>query len=136
MKRVCGDAYYFLALANPRDAGHRGALEFARRWRGEVVTTRWILGEVADVLASPVNRRLGVMLVEQVSRERRFRLIENSDALFVRGFDLYRQRADKEWSLTDCISFVVMADEGLTDALTNDHHFEQAGFAALLASPG
>jgi hypothetical protein len=108
-------------------------LEFARQWRGVVVTTRWILAEVADGLASPLNRRLGVMLVEQVSREPRFRLVENSDALFARGFDLYRCRADKEWSLTDCISFVVMADEGLTDALTVDRHFSQAGFTALLA---
>lgn len=132
MKRVFGDAYYFLALANPRDAGHRAALEFARHWRGGVVTTRWILAEVADGLASPLNRRLGVMLVEQVSREPRFKLVQNSDAFFVRGFDLYRQRADKEWSLTDCISFVVMSGEGLTEALTGDHHFEQAGFTALL----
>jgi hypothetical protein len=45
---------------------------------------------------------------------------------------LYFQRRDKEWSLTDCISFTVMSDEGLTDALTGDHHFEQAGFTALL----
>ena len=134
MKRVFGDAYYFLALANPRDAGHLAALRFARQWRGQVVTTRWILVEVADGLASPVNRRLGVMLVEQVNREARFHLVENSDALFVRGFDLYRRRADKGWSLTDCISLVVMAEEELTDALTNDHHFEQAGFAALLAA--
>ena len=134
MKRVFADAYYFLALVNPRDTGHRAALEFARQWRGEVVTTRWVLAEVADGLASPLNRRLGMMLVEQVSREPRFYLMENSDALFARGFELYRQRPDKEWSLTDCISFVVMADEGLTEALTSDHHFEQAGFTALLAS--
>jgi uncharacterized protein len=41
-------------------------------------------------------------------------------------------RRDKEWSLTDCISFVVMKERGLTEALTADHHFEQAGFKALL----
>ena len=59
--------------------------------------------------------------------------MENSDTLFARGFNLYRQRSDKAWSLTDCISFVVMADEGLNEALTGDRHFEQAGFTALLA---
>ena len=48
------------------------------------------------------------------------------------GFDLYQQRPDKEWSLTDCISFVIMKREGITEALTGDHHFEQAGFIALL----
>ena len=52
--------------------------------------------------------------------------------LFRRGLDLYHNRPDKEWSLTDSISFVVMKDRGLTEALTGDHHFEQAGFVALL----
>ena len=47
--------------------------------------------------------------------------------------DLYRHRKDKDWSLTDCISFAAMTDEGLTEALTADRHFEQAGFVALLA---
>jgi hypothetical protein len=50
-----------------------------------------------------------------------------------RGLDLFAGRSDKNWSLTDCISFVVMQDEGLTEALTGDSHFEQAGFKALLA---
>jgi len=52
--------------------------------------------------------------------------------LYQRGINLYAQRPDKEWSLTDCISFVVMSDRGITEALTGDHHFEQAGFRALL----
>jgi len=49
--------------------------------------------------------------------------------------DLYRRRQDKDWSLTDCISFVVMADEGLTESLTADRHFEQAGFARCWCRP-
>ncbi|KAF5428591.1 hypothetical protein C5S39_11130 [Candidatus Methanophagaceae archaeon] len=49
-----------------------------------------------------------------------------------RAIDFYRDREDKEWGLTDCISFIVMGDQGLTDALTADEHFEQAGFRALL----
>jgi uncharacterized protein len=53
-------------------------------------------------------------------------------ALWQRGIELYAERPDKGWSLTDCISFVVMQDRGITDALTADHHFEQAGFTALL----
>jgi hypothetical protein len=49
-----------------------------------------------------------------------------------RGLALYAARPDKEWSLTDCVSFLVMQDHGVTEALTADHHFEQAGFVALL----
>ena len=55
----------------------------------------------------------------------------NSD-LFSTAFNFYSSRIDKEWGLTDCISFVVMKKQKLTDALTADHHFEQAGFKALL----
>jgi len=61
------------------------------------------------------------------------RIIGPSEELFSRGLELYRQRPDKEWSLTDCISFVVMRDEQLSEALTGDRHFEQAGFKSLLA---
>ena len=59
-------------------------------------------------------------------------IVPPSDLLFQRGLDLYAARGDKEWSLTDCISFVVMGDHGIADALTGDHHFEQAGFTPLL----
>ena len=45
---------------------------------------------------------------------------------------MHKERSDKSWSLTDCISFVVMGEHGITDALTGDRHFEQAGFRALL----
>ena len=60
-------------------------------------------------------------------------IVEHLDSLYRRGLALYDARPDKEWSLTDCISFVVMTDEGLTEALTGDGHFTQAGFKALLA---
>lgn len=55
-----------------------------------------------------------------------------STQLLAEGIDLFRRRSDKEWALTDCISFVVMNDEKLAEALTADHHFEQAGFTILL----
>ena len=62
-----------------------------------------------------------------------FQLVRATSELIQRGNNLYCKRADKEWPLTDCISFVVMQDQGLSEALTADHHFEQAGFQALLA---
>jgi len=62
-----------------------------------------------------------------------FQLVRATSDLIQCCKKLYRDRADKEWPLTDCISFVVMHDRGLSEALTADHHFEQAGFRALLA---
>lgn len=60
-------------------------------------------------------------------------IVAASPELMHRGIELYEARSDKDWSLTDCTSFIVMQDRGLTDALTGDHHFEQAGFRPLLA---
>jgi uncharacterized protein len=62
-------------------------------------------------------------------------LIAPDDSLFEDGIELYEQRSDKDWSLTDCISFVIMEERAISDALTADHHFEQAGFHALLKKP-
>jgi predicted nucleic acid-binding protein len=59
-------------------------------------------------------------------------VIACTEQLFQEGLDLYERRPDKDWSLTDCISFVVMKKAGISDALTGDHHFEQAGFTAIL----
>jgi predicted nucleic acid-binding protein len=59
-------------------------------------------------------------------------VIPVSAGLFAAGWALYSQRLDKEWGLTDCISFSVMIERQITDAFTSDHHFEQAGFRKLL----
>ncbi len=132
MKPTFGDSLYFLALANPRDQFHKRAVEFSRERKGVIVTTRWAIAEVCDGLSNKANRALALHLVARITTSERFRVIADSDALFERGLALYRARPDKDWSLTDCISFTVMADENLTDALTGDRHFEQAGFHALL----
>jgi len=71
--------------------------------------------------------------IRRLQESEQTRIIPLSDALQSRGLDLFGERPDKVWSLTDCISLVVMADEGLTEALTGDRHFEQAGYRALLA---
>ena len=83
-------------------------------------------------MASPLGRQSVVALISGLRRNPAVEIVSPSEELFNRGLDLYSRRIDKSWSLTDCISFVVMADRGLTEALTGDHHFEQAGFRALL----
>jgi uncharacterized protein len=135
MKQAFGDAHYFFALLNPKDQDHRKAVEFGTRWEGIIVTTHWVLMELADGFAEPPLRAIAASFLARLDENPFFRLIPASDEQFCRGFELYRRRNDKGWSLTDCISFVVMADEKLTEALTADRHFEQAGFTALLAVP-
>ena len=133
MKCAFGDAWYFIALLNPRDSGHKRATAFARTWRGRIVTTRWVLAEVADGLSGdPLLRALAAEFVDRCDAHPSIQVVPASEEQFERGLVLYRSRPDKEWSLTDCISFVTMQNEGLREALTGDRHFGQAGFTALL----
>ncbi len=133
MKRVFADAFFYIAAFNRTDAAHEKAQAWAADARAQVVTTTAVLLEVADAMSAPAWRTACARFIEKLITQSRTIVRQVDDDLFQRGLQLYRSRADKEWSLTDCISFTVMADEGLTDALTGDHHFEQAGFAALLA---
>jgi len=133
MKTIFADAFFYIAILNHRDAAHAEAVQWAEEFDGRMVTTEWVLMEVGDALArSQFLRAKFVQLMADLTASERTTIISSSHDLFAAGLELYAQRADKEWSLTDCISFVVMKREGLTDALTGDKHFEQAGFLKLL----
>jgi hypothetical protein len=96
-----------------------------------MVTTEWVLTEVGDGLAAVDKRSKFERLLDTVNTNPSIHVEPSESALFERGVALYTARPDKAWSLTDCISFVVMEREGITDALTGDRHFEQAGFRIL-----
>lgn len=132
MKTIFADSFYYLAILSRRDARHQAAIEFSESFHGQIVTTEWVLTEIADGLAAHDKRHGFVTLREQLAADRKITIVPATTALFERGCTLYVERPDKDWSLTDCISFVVMREHGLTDALTEDHHFEQASFVALL----
>ena len=126
------DTFYFLALANERDPAHAPATDVSRDFTGKLVTTAWVLTEVADAMSARRNRAEFVMLLDRLRRNPRAVIVPPTEELFERGIALYAERPDKDWSLTDCISFVAMRDMNITEALTGDRHFEQAGFTALL----
>ena len=132
MRRVFADTFYFLAVLNARDLAHEQAFAFYGDAHLHLVTTEWILTEVADANAEPARRSGFQQLLAVLEQDDHVQVTPASHDLFRRGLRLYFDRPDKEWSLTDCISFVVMQKEGLTEALTGDKHFEQAGFVALL----
>jgi predicted nucleic acid-binding protein len=128
------DTAYFLALLNPQDGWHEPALRLSRRREGPLLTTVWVLLEVGDALATGPNRQLFSRWLDSLLASAHLEIVPATNDWFFRGLALYRGRPDKEWSVTDCISFVVMGERSLTEALTSDHHFEQAGFTALLKS--
>jgi uncharacterized protein len=132
MNAQFADSYYYLAMLNRDDEGHERAIATSRELHVSTVTTAWVLTEVADAMARPGERAVFVSLIERLQSNPNVRIVPATPELFAAGLDLYRRRPDKEWPLSDCISFVVMKREGLTEALTADHHFEQAGFKAVL----
>lgn len=103
-----------------------------RRQRAQLVTTEFVLLEVANALSALSTRIQAVTLIDGLRSLPTVRIIPAAADLLTSGLTLYRQRPDKEWSLTDCISFIVMQHEQITQAFTSDHHFEQAGFVKLL----
>jgi predicted nucleic acid-binding protein len=134
MKRLFGDTSYFIALIAPNDALHERAMALA----GEpmiVITSAWVMSELAAYLADPPNRALFTTLLSGMRENPLVEFIEAAAEPFDAGAELYAQRPDKQWSLVDCISFVLMEREGITEALSGDRHFEQAGFKALLLQP-
>ena len=132
MKPVFADAFFFFGVVNRHDQFHAEAIAAAQKHCGKQVTTGWVLTEFADRLAESALRHLVTPFIRRLSKDPRVQIIEVSEDLFQRGLMLYEERGDKGWTLTDCISFIVMTDLKITDALTGDHHFEQAGFRALL----
>ena len=132
MRSAFADTFYFLALLDSTEIRHAKAVEAARDTELRLVTTEWVLAEFGDAYCHPGDRADFVSLYHSLANHTRVKIIPADTRLFQRGVDLFEQRGDKEWSLTDCLSFVSMRDEGITEALTGDKHFEQAGFTALL----
>jgi predicted nucleic acid-binding protein len=97
-----------------------------------LLTTSLVLVEVASAFSTPSRRNLAVELEERYRGTRIGELVWVDEDFYRRGWDLYRGRPDKGWSLVDCTSFVVMHERSIDTALTSDHHFEQAGFTKLL----
>lgn len=134
-KTIFLDANGWIALLNKRERFHA---EANRMWldcgqRGcSVVLTDWVVAEAGNGLARTSARAEFVETLRRFAANPRFRVVSVSKELRERALDLYAARPDKTWGLVDCASFIVMADEGITEAFTTDKHFEQAGFERLL----
>jgi predicted nucleic acid-binding protein len=125
------DTYAFIAWLNPRDGAHAKVVAYLNAYSGKLLTTEWVLMELADALTSPESRTTTSAFLTAVREDPAFEIIGYSADVYRKGFELYAARHDKWWSLTDSISFAVMNERRVSDALTADHHFEQAGFQAI-----
>jgi len=132
MTGVFADTVYYLAFVNANDELHSRAKQLTLDVTGRLVTTTWVLTEVVDAFSRPACRATVVQLVRDLEADPRVIIVPPTQELFDAGLELFAQRPDKDWSLTDCISFVAMKRHELSDALTADRHFEQAGFHILM----
>jgi predicted nucleic acid-binding protein len=131
MRQFFVDAFYWIALLHPRDQWHARVLAFAATLVPyHFSATDEVLSELLAFYstANPAVRTRAVAFVRAILDDADITVIPQTRAGFPYALDLYAARPDKQYSLTDCHSMQVMRREGLTDALTNDHHFTQEGF--------
>ena len=135
MRKVFADTLYWVAIIRPDDPYQRAAKE-ARQAVGPciIVTTDEVLCEFATAFArsGPTLREKAVRIVRELLDNGSVRVIAQSRDSLLRALARYFERADKEYSLTDCSSMNVMDAEGIREALTHDHHFEQEGYNVLI----
>lgn len=135
MRKAFVDAFHLIATTSPRDEWHDAALRADKSLGSGVlrVTTHEGFTEYLAAIARVAHlRTLAVEVVNAMRTDPSVRVIPPSRELFDRGLERYNKRPDKAYSLVDCISMVVMEEEGIREILTNDHHFEQEGFLILI----
>ncbi len=135
MRTIFADTSGWVSIINSGDFHHKKAIEIYRellQTNCRFVTHEAILLEVGNSLSSVKARTFAVKLRANVESSERITLVSISSELIEAGWKLYAERLDKDWGIVDCISFIVMKNFGITEALTADKHFEQAGFIKLL----
>ena len=135
MHTVFADACYWIALLIERDALHEVAMMLRNEMRHHhLVTSQMVLVETLNAVGrfGAVRREAAVQLVRDIHSDRHVDVIEQSPDQFWDAVSFYNARPDQEWGLVDCASFLIMESHGIHHALTNDHHFTQAGFTILM----
>ena len=112
----------------------RTIYEAAKQEGSRFVTTNYVIAELVALLSSPlrVPRSKSIGYIESIKSSSLVEIIHIDEYLDTKAWELLTNRTDKNWSLVDCSSFVVMREHKIVESLTTDHHFEQAGFVRLL----
>ncbi len=136
MKSVFADTCYWIAILNPKDEIHEKAKSVSKALDQVItITSEMVLTELLNdkyFRKQIMLRKAAVEFIKQQQENPNVKIIAQTSIQFNEAVSLYAKRADKNWSLTDCASFQIMEKEGISEALTYDKNFEQAGFIALL----
>jgi predicted nucleic acid-binding protein len=135
MRRIFADTFYWIAVLNPRDQAHVRTVALSKTLQpAQIITSDEVLTEFLNDFAErgDFQRRVAAGMVERIYADHTMRVLPQTRDGFLTGLGLYRDRPDKGYSLTDCISMDLMRRTGLSDVLTDDAHFAQEGFVCLL----
>ena len=136
MKReVFVDTSAWLALINKSDAAHqraKKARDALLKDDMQFVVTNFVMVEIANALSRVAHKETAVKLINFIETSENIEIVEIDRKLYKEAWRAYSTYVDKDWSLTDCTSFEVMKERGITQAFTTDKHFEQAGFYVLM----
>lgn len=135
---VFADTFYWLALARPRDRWHAAVKRWAKANAStRIVTTDEVLTEFLNALAGagPAGRAYAAATLHDIRNDPNVNVLPQTRADFDTSLTLYEARPDKGYSLTDCRSMLAMRALGLSEVVSNDHHFTQEGFTILFPGP-
>lgn len=132
IKPIFIDTHFIVALGNRQDRYHNQAVDLSKQLKGlPIITTHAVLMDVGNALARYAKIQASAM-IQHFRTSPEVQIIAITPQLFDESFALYQRYGDKSWGLVDCISFTVMRQYGISDVLTMDHHFAQAGFHLLM----
>ncbi len=129
------DTGFAIALLAPRDQYHKNALILANQIRQnkvKIITSDAVLLEIGAALAKSAYRSAAVKFIDSLRADSNVEIVSLDRQLFNSAYQLFRERTDKEWSLADCASFIIMKERCIVQALAADDHFAQSGFVPLL----
>jgi predicted nucleic acid-binding protein len=135
VKTIFADTLYWIALINPKDQWSQRTLEVEDTLQAvRLITTEIVLIEFLNYFCNSgsVMRQAVGDAAQRILQNPMVEVLPLTHGLFVAGLQLYGERLDKGYSLTDCISMIVMKEYGLMEILTHDRHLSQEGFQVLL----
>jgi uncharacterized protein len=135
VEAVFADTSFFFALAAKRDHTHGAAkAAYARLLKAgrRLITTDYVIDETLTLVKLRTESQVALALLDRIEQSDTVTIERVDAARFQAAKNLFRKHADHDYSFTDCTSFVLMRELKLTEALTIDAHFAEAGFKLLL----
>ena len=135
IKKAFLDTSFVIALISVSDKNHQRAVKISEEIKSNntsLTTSMAVVFEIGNSLSKLQYRKQASTLLSALETDEQINVMPVNQNLFQKALNLFVDREDKEWSLTDCVSFIIMKELKINYALTNDKHFVQAGFDILL----